>query len=873
MNIFHKVSILAISMVLLASCGGGSSTAGSSAKGSNSNQGAVSVKSNDVHLGSITTIPTGQGYKATSFVNVENNLSNSITLKTATYDLLEGNDIHPGIDATSSTSLAKLGNCRTIQKGGSCPITVMQPPNDLNGSYELKLEYEDTKTKVIYLTTNIISFSQSIPNFKGVRYSTQNNEIISEMGYRSSLITPIQLTTSFESIAATITPPGEFETLIDCGPSKKFESNEFCNISVQTNGTSDSSVLNAQLKLQLIPKASTNLKATSSYDLNIPLIALRESMGNLVISTPSITITESNPSQVVVIRNNGNGDVSNIKITTSMDGIASPFTVATNKCPTILSKDTSCSFTIGAKSSVFAQNSIQITYNSTNGKPGNPVTFTAIYQEVNAASPTLIINTQNSLINTLINTTQTLNILVTNSGNAEESISAYTSFPPGSSFSFESTSTCITNRTLAANKACNFIIYYTPINATTSITNLSFGVNATWTNNASKPQSITSSVSIPYSAIPGNASVNISPNYVALSILANSTDFITQLYTVTNAGSQPTAIESLTLPGNALNISNITTSSNPTSIKACSLGTSLDIGESCVINLQYGPTSSVTTTSTKIAIGYKPNSTTKLISTYSDLSLSSSQGVNIKVSNLTVTGSSSGNGSSFASSYQYINAPNKQLTVSITYTNFGTGNANNFNVATNSLPLGWYIVESGSPAPCTGNNISNLAPSNSCTIKFAAADPNIFNYLQTMWSLGFQIPGFSYIDPSSGFVSQNNPTYESNGTTYSFIYVNTSQFASVTTPQAVTFPLNTTSDYIFTSTTPGVIITIPSTSLIGIGITTRTCIIASGSGNCKITISGISIGDTYNFSYWVTPLGLTPSQSNSMIQQASFTVQ
>ena len=874
-------SILTMGLI---SCGGTSSSS------SNGGGGPVPTTTATINIGNISTIPLGLGSTGKSTVTVTNNLKNTISLVSATYTISSNGSSGNPISTSASGSLVDTHQCASISPGGVCSIAVNPPANTSQSQYVVEMKYIDNTTGKLYVATNMVSYSDSIPaTDTGARYSTVNNSIYNETGGATTITIPFQLTKNFASLEAKSTNANPvFAPTISC-PGNSYTAGTLCNLYVNISNLGTISMLTGSITVSgepLVTNESKRLKSINGgkaksaalsgeagYIFNVPITVSQNLTGNLVTSANNLVVSPSNGSspQSVTLLNNGTATISNITVNGN-----TPVTISGNNCSSLV-VGASCAFNVDVNSATSGQSSVTVSYNNgaSSGNTTGLLTFNVVYISATFSPGLSLTSGQGDLNNVPVDTTRYYNITVNNTGNTTLSNIAFTNnfSAQDSSFSW-SAGSCATNgtQTLGAGESCTLVLQYSPTVANAGAT-LSINAMGTWQDQAGNPQTYAdAALAVAYSAVVGNAFLYITPNYTSFAIRADGADNVTQTYTVVNGGLSPTSVGSLSVAPGITGFSNLGTGT-------CAVGTNLAVNAFCTINTKFGPTTSVlSNVESRILVSYDPgNSTT--VTAFANLVFNSSSAAYVNISNIAVTGNSGGSGTS-GSPYTYTNtsATGGQLTVVVTYANTGTAAAESFNVALNNLPIGY--TTSGSGNTCgIGSNTTSLGTGSSCTVSFYAVNPSgLYNPLALSGTgLQFNIPGFSYKDTNTGLNTNPNPTWGSNFGGSNTIYVTTNLFANITTsaPTWTTASAGGTNNFTFTgSGSNGAVITIPSDQLSGFTVGgSRTCTISSNSCSISITNPANFPTGTVYFSYYVTPSGVaTPSSTNSLIQQGSFTL-
>ncbi|MFN8769926.1 MAG: hypothetical protein ACK5Z5_02035 [Neisseriaceae bacterium] len=883
MNIKKSFTVLVIlislmlGMFTLAGCSGGSSSSSGSGQ-----QGGMITSVATVTMGNISLIPIGNGSSGQSSITVTNNLKDLVNLKTATYTLTESGVTSSPINATLSGSLVNVSQCGSLSAHGTCSIGISVPAGSTQGQYVITLEFINLNTNKTYIATNIVPYSNQVSTSidGGFRYFVQNSNIYNQVGGSTTMTIPFQLMKTFTNLKATVANLNPaFSPSISC-PGNSYAIGTLCNLFIKVSSTGTNPIIIGNVTVSgdalnnnLNIKSNKHLKVQNSLDqFAIPLTVIQNNSGNLLTSALNV-VQNNNVPQTITLLNNGVGTITNIKIS---QGNSIPISIPddSNNCSS-LSSGSSCTFKVSSNSQISGQNYIAVTYNNGNSNGSNSsLTFNFIYIASEPTPSLSLISGQGNINNIPNNSVVYYSILVNNNGSSEMRNITFTD-PKSQSpyFSWDSSSSCNLSglQSLSPNQQCTLVLKYSPTQAGSG--NLSISATGTYTNQGGNPVSYNAALlGISYSSITGDAFLYIAPNETMFNIRADGSDSESKTFRVVNAGLQVTKVSSINIP--------VVSGFVDLGTGTCRVNQNLNVNESCIINTRFGPVSVANSNiESYLSIGYKPNANyISDVYAFSKISFNSSLAALVNVTNILVNGANSGSGTS-ESPYIFTNSPAVPvLLTKVTYTNNGTATANNFNVSLNNLPIGY--AESVSGTTCaTGVSMLDLNPGSSCDVSFYAVNPNgLYNpYTINGTGLGFNIPGFSYIDTNTGTNTNQFPIWSGHYANSNNIFVTTNLFATVNTlsPSWSITKAGTAQNFVFNSPTNGTVITIPAGQL-GSFITVgggRTCTISSGSCSIPITYQNTAPLGAYYFDYYVTPAGISPAaKTNSTIQNANFTL-
>lgn len=894
MKTFIKHTLTVMALITVASCSSGGSSSGG---GGNT----PIPNATGVNLGNITTIPLN-GNSSNTILIATNNTSANLVLTDSTYTIYSGSDILTPLPTSGGNSPVDTSQCTMIVSHQVCNISVRAPIKSGSGQYEVNMSFKNPANNQIYKTSQIVSYSDSIPAVDGVIYSTINTNVYNEVNGSTTVSVPFVLTKSFTSLTAiTENDNPAFAPTISC-PGNSYESGNLCTLKIAISGTGTSPVVSGNILVKepttqttKLQNSGKTLQGATGYLFNVPVTVTSNNVGNLVTSGSNVTINPADGlvanAQVVTLLNNGSAAISTISITGGSPlALIAPASGTDCRNLASLASGLSCSFRVNVNpaQTTSGQSAVTVNYLTTSGGTSNSLSFNVVYIATAAGPAMTMTSGQGSLNNVQINTTQYFNLIVSNTGNVALSNITFNNVSVAG-LSYDPTSTCLPNGTqgLAVGATCTLVLQYSPtITATGTVT---INASARYTDASGNPNQTYGTISavISYSAITSPAFIYISPNYTSFAIRADNTDTATQSFTVYNAGSISATNVTITLPTVTGGFTNLGPGTS------CTVGSAFTLASnsSCTVNTQYGPTLTTLATTAfganQIQAAYTPFTGGATVTAFSNLVFTSSAAALVRVSNIAFTGTGvTGNGL-IATPYLFNNTPTPgtQIQFTITYSNTGTSNATNFNVGLNNLPVGYGIVS----GTCGyGSSTSTLAsPAGTCNVVIRAIEATqLSNPYNFSGVLNFGIPGFSYTDTNTGLNTTAAPIWTGNFANGNTIYVNATNVLTATPANPTTWATGAsggTNNYTFTgsASSGALVIYIPITSLAG-GLFTvgnsRTCTLATTSPyQCTISITNPaalapSYPATYNFGFKVLPVGtVSPTDSTAgSTLQASF---
>ncbi|MBX9889947.1 MAG: hypothetical protein K2X94_01605, partial [Amoebophilaceae bacterium] len=300
---------------------------------------------------------------------------------------------------------------------------------------------------------------------------------------------------------------------------------------------------------------------------------------------------------------------------------------------------------------------------------------------------------------------------------------------------------------LAIGASCSY-----DVNVADSATDLNqqinLGFNASYTN-PSGMQSYTQSMVLTYSSTAYGAILSVSPTNPRMTISGNDLESANQILTISNNGNLPATISSALLSNNPSYLSE----------SATSCGASLAAESSCTSTLQLGPVFSKTESSgvANYTVNYTSVGQTPAGSASNAIAWTvQSYDQSISLSAQTAFGSTSGDGESEASQYNFT-ARGRDLvgkSITLTYTNIGTHAMKITGIQDSNSPITWKI--GGNGTSCIAG--TTLAPAATCQLVYTnVLESNILalGAVGTSYSENLSLPRFVYQDVDNPGVQFN----------------------------------------------------------------------------------------------------------------------
>lgn len=461
--------------------------------------------------------------------------------------------------------------------------------------------------------------------------------------------------------------------------------------------------------------------STSTNSNTVTLAANSVSAGILNLLPNYFSLTTSYESQIITLTNTGNGDLETMVITPT-----APLITLSNNCGATLAAGATCQYTVGFDKTQPIAGTSLVTVNYTSaGIPSN-ATATVNYTGRAAVAGLTISSGTNPNFDFTSRTAEsaqsmTSQITLTNTGSDAETLS---SFSPPTYFSLNTTgitgTACTTGLILAKDASCNINLVYTngavTPNATAPVT-----VNYSYTVlGVSKTAS--SSVGLTYQTVQSLASLTVSPATISFAtpVLNNAYDSSVQTIIISNNSDTTATNLDEILSGNDSALFSITKNNTCTATLAA--------GDSCSMDIQFGPLASSTAAGTKTArLGLSYNNAATAVNNNTPIT---AQAVSAQSAIITtaLTGNNGFTGAGTSGSpYSVSQNATPAPTITITISNSGTVPATDFYITPSSLG-NWTLVNNN--CGTSGSGVTLNATSGACTfgLQLATATAGAQNY-------------------------------------------------------------------------------------------------------------------------------------------------
>ncbi|MCC2644365.1 MAG: hypothetical protein K0R94_143 [Burkholderiales bacterium] len=901
-NKIFKILILLSLAGISISCGGGGSSGTVNPPGPEPTPTPTLAEA--VNIGNISTIPITANNDPTSLI-VTNNTDFNLHLVTATVTMdakVTNLDLHGGNVTTAGSD--NVSQCATLQAKGTCGVVII-PPAD-TGSYLLTLSFVSADGSKTFTANQIITFSKNIPSTTGFTYSNLNNAVYAPVDGYTYMQIPFTIDHDTKTLYAYSSNPGAFVPNLVCPGGTTYQKGDLCTVYVRIGNLGTAKDLIATVTVSDDPdphpiitsgfkrNMENRVNGSTGYSFSTPVSVTTNNVGNLVTSASNPVINPANGASPVTITllNNGVAPITGITLSVAA---GSPVTITNSgvgSCGAAggtLAVESSCTYQVNANSPTSSQSMAYINYN--NSLNNAQLIYAVVYISALPGPGMSLTAAQGSLQNAVIGTTSKLTLNVQNTGTTTLNNIKFSALPviASGTLTYESAaSTCKLDGTQQLNSGakCTVSVNFLP-SIEQSAASFNISAIANYIDQGGTSQTYSGLyLTVQYSSFTSNAFVYLIPNYTSYAIRADNADSATQVITLVNSGGQNVTLDS----------PSYTAESFPTGASVINDGCAgftltSGGGTSCNITVKYGPVAAVQTSKTgRLKVAYTPGSGLAKVTAFATEVFQAQAAALVRVESVVKSGGSAGGAGTAASPYTFYNSAytGSPIIFTFTYKNVGTQSASSFAVNVNNLPVGYIVY--GTPTCGYGSTTSTLPESGGvCNIAFTAIGPSTFwNPFYYAGALNLNIPGYSYKDPNTGVNVNPAPTFPAyNGNT---IYVNANLFSNLSSPteSSATAESGGSFNVRFVSTAgdsaqyggAGVTITIPPTSLPTESSNSiylangRTCQITSVTGNCVINITNKpnAVAGLYTYAYWITPQGLTPAPSNSIIKYFTFTL-
>lgn len=734
-----RMSYSILTMAILSACG----NSGSGSNGSNNNPQPIVDTVEKVVIGQISKMPVIAGSASSYEVVIKNNSKeavklSSVSLPSHTYKMEKN-------ISGLKTDLYDFSACsNTLLANQTCVAKIT--PADQAGGFALKAIFNGTSTGKSYTANQVFNYGE-ITEQSG--FSLDNSTItVEEKNNRSYYLSiPFVLDGNYSDVKVKSSIIPAETPVISCS-GKGFAKGSSCTAHLLFNGGKYSNKIiltgvygDTTVRMANLSSSKHSLKADGNSTDSSPVFVNvdNNTVGNLV-HNGSNAILSYGVNYPVTIINNGLADVNITSITSNESSIA----VVDSTCGSTLVAGGTCTF--NANSSSKTNKTGQITINSGLGRS----VFNVIAMGSSNA-PGLTLTNNGNFTYTVANESRDVVINVKNSSTTDTKLTnlAFTTLSAPFSilpYTGQGNNSCdISGGTteLLQGESCNLVIKYSPTGVT-SQNALDFAVRGNYfESDGVTNHTLSSKVSVNYSAIASYAHVSFSPNPLTMtSIRADGNKYTESTITLTNDGGTAAtnfSIDTSALAANHLVVTNNTCPTN---------GNPLNTGAQCTLRVKFGPVNTDVDNTTDISANYNLSPNDGTTSSRGEIKTFARKAALIQVSAPEVTADNVGY-TQTGNTYQFYPTPNQYLRFKFTYTNIGTESANSFNVTLgDSIPA---FAELDPSSTCkTDGTASTLAASESCTLTLRFMNNQYLQVFGADQTADLTIPGYSYKDSNTG---------------------------------------------------------------------------------------------------------------------------
>lgn len=729
---------IAITSVVLSACG----SSGSGTNGNSNPQPVIDKTAEKVVISQIPRMPVIAGSVNSYEVMIRNNSNEAVKLSTIslpshTYKTEQNiSGVKTDLYDFSSCSSTLLANQSCIAK-----IT----PQDAAGGFALKAIFNGTSSGKSYSAVQVFNYGEIISQ-SGFRVDSSTIAVEEKDNSSYYLSIPFVLDNNYSDVKVKSSIIPTEPPVISCS-GHGFSKGNSCTAHLLFNGGKYSNKIiltgiygginvqlaNASFSGHALKDGDNSINSSPVY-VNVS----DNQVGNLVHNGTN-AILSYGVNYPVTIVNNGLAPVAINNITSNESTIT-----IDNGCSRSLDAGEVCTF--NATSLSKTNGTSQITINSV---LGNSV-FNVI-KKGSSNAPGLTLANNGNFTYTVANESRDVVINIKNSSTTDTELTNLGFTTLSAPFSIlpytgQGGNSCdVTGGTteLSQGESCNLVIKYSPTGVT-SQSALDFAVRGNYyESDGVTNHTLSSKISINYSAIASYAHVSFSPNPLTMSsIRADNNKYTESTITLTNDGGTDAtnfSIDTSALAGHHLSV---TSNNCPTN------GNTLTKDASCTLGVKFGPVTDNVDESTNITATYNlsPNDGTR--STQGQIKTFARKAALIQVSAPEVSQDNVGY-TQTGNTYQFYPTPSEYLKFKFTYTNIGTEPANSFNVILGDSIPAFAELDPASTCKTDGTG-SILAANESCTLTLRFMNNQYLQVFGADQTASLYVPGYSYKDSNTG---------------------------------------------------------------------------------------------------------------------------
>lgn len=650
--------------------------------------------------------------------------------------------------------------CSTAAAGGQCILTLIVPPSVQAGAFSVSASNIAGSTPVksnligveqasyntqtgpngitLYYSNTVVAgtpyvlvtglvASESVGTFNSVEFiDTNDNPLPNQQVVSGNLGNGLSALPQGSTFAILIPVPAASDTSTQLQPSAK---NRASNTASNAN-----QLFYTQTSFNAADGTKANIQTGSTINV---LNVVSTSQAVIEVLPLSLVLSESNPSQTLMIVNNSAVPATSLSLSSSSSNVTVDFSTSTLAPQTVAQATISLVDVIGAVSN----SDLNLEYNDGVNDLSQLIAIeqnlTPPLSPIAYAGLSLKLVPSNQFISSQLESVTSNFLLLTNTGNTNESNFIISGLPNGFSLSNgASANPCIvsdgieitnTLTTSGSSQSCDVQVTHAS-QTVTPLTQASLAVNYDFDIDVSPVSAIASQISFYYEVKSSSANLAIVPNDNTDfgTIVNNNIAVESYVFTLVNSGTG--TAENIDLNNSSLfsgTNANLFTLNTGASGVTNPCSNSLDAGESCQLGVTFGPTleAAVDATASLAVTYYQFTGAVAPVTTAGvDLTgtVATAQSAIINIAQVSSSGFVTGNGTP---SLPYLIQESTAGVLNYTLTNTGTVPATNFyTTLTSNLPVGWTASNS-TCGSITGPTTLN-ANGGSCQISFTLNSNN-----------------------------------------------------------------------------------------------------------------------------------------------------
>lgn len=712
-KIIVRTCALALGVFSLVGCNSGNGNTGSAGKSLDENN-LNNVR--PLFFDSMGVIPVDAAQNSLYILHL-----NNISDKEYTLESISVSDT--GMNNASKSNAFKLVGvsgtmCGTLAAKGSCSIQITPRSGGKSADVLLsaKMRSADGDERVV---NQIIRMSRKVGGTGGISFKNDISELVADNGnYGISL--PVLLTKDYENIKAT-------NGNLSCN-GEGFSKGTSCTLTIRGKALADKTVVATELTGYQNGKVVETVSATSLVRTNDKADLLLSHGAEILADNARVDKTA-----MISVFNNGGLDASNLEKILSANSKLKLVGGGSDTCGSSLSAGSACYFEVSAASDLNGEDSVTVKYADGATPVVNRLSATNVsYVAQNADIRLEVQSSAGSLENTLVGTTATQTITVTNKGNRNVDKLNF-SRPAAIGVSIVPAATNGCGTTLAKTKSCVMEVKYQPTGTQTK-NQMLVSISAQYLSGAGTTMLHRQSFLMPYSALDA-ADINF------LSMITEDTADLSISVSRTGAAATASAAYAIKNTSSTSNGYAAKLTSDPKFDKTiaglaidnsvadnCKTGAEIAAGKSCAFKVNYGPvTADQAKTEVGLSADYGINGLAGVTKSVSANKFNVTAQTNLAIIQTSVSVSGDGVTGSGTSDDHYKFTALSDKKVKLSYTLKNTGNeAGSLVIKTSYLPTGVEVLSSSTCANGATSALS-IAADNSCSLDLLIPKTSMFN--------------------------------------------------------------------------------------------------------------------------------------------------